>query len=219
MGHLGSNLLNGGHKNIVRQQTQPVKGWNKIEPRMCARLCIPAALPIKNDRFHHAASCRTVALALFFFFLRAFQRSGSLVRGSQRGRRVISKLKRSRTKGVTQRRISVTSCYNVAHNWLGCCPDCVFISPASHTQGCISGAGADDLHVFGAAARRCWWWRLHHPNQQVIYQQPAKVCKEYKVEKDLWSWKIHSFHTALSQCGSLSEGGWGWGVGGLICSG
>lgn len=102
----------------------------------------------------------------WLIFLRAFWRSGSLVRGSQPGRRVISKLKRSGTKGVTRRRISVTSRYNVAHNWVGCCPDCVFISLASHTQGCISEAGADDLHVFGAAARRCWWWRLHQPTSR-----------------------------------------------------
>lgn len=45
---------------------QPVKEGNKkIEQCMCARLCISADLPIKHDGFHHAASCRTVALAHF----------------------------------------------------------------------------------------------------------------------------------------------------------
>lgn len=103
---------------------------------------------------------------LLLIFLRASWRSGPHIRGSQWGRRVISKLKRSGSKGVTGRRISVTSCYNVAHNWLGCCPDCVFISLASHTRGCILQAATDDLHVFGAAARRCWWWRLHQPTSR-----------------------------------------------------
>lgn len=109
---------------------------------------------------------RLAGLLRLLIFLRASQRSGPRIRGSQRGRRVISKLKRSGSKGVTRRRISVTSRYNVAHNWLGCCPDCVFISLASHTRGCISEAGTDDLHVFGAAAHRCWWWRLHQPSSR-----------------------------------------------------
>lgn len=140
MGPLRSNLLNGHHKNIARQQMQPVKVGNKKNRAMHVCMFMHFCR-LAHKKMMDFITRLLAGLLHLLIFLRASLRTGPCIRGSQRGRRVISKLKRSGSKGVRGRRISVTSRYNVAHNWLGCCPDCVFISLASHTRGVFQRRG------------------------------------------------------------------------------
>lgn len=114
--------------------------------------------------------------------------------------------------------------------------DVVFLSRPAITEHIIDSAAAQIAflyhwrHTPGVYFRGGDWWstcvwcsrppllvmKTSSAHQQVIYQhlKRARVCKEYRVWNDLWSWKIHFFLAGLSQCGSFFAKKWF-----LTCSG